>query len=386
MSVRDSAEALRWLRALVLGLLISISSACRASRVYVPQPSRYDSLPRGGEEVLHEARRAFDEGRRADAHAALLSLVQLSPSNIPVRIFLQDVRLSLLEAGEAASGFDFGAVPNPEAWLFEAYLNQADANPSPEVFVLAARLAPDGETALELLDEAGRLDPRCPWVHYGRGYWLQELGQVPEARGAVRTALRIDGGHPPSMRLFGSMLASAGDTTGAIEVLELWVRRAESSPLVTRGHLAEARVDLAALHVLDDEPEEALQVMDMTDFERLRDPALGELVSAAAYAATGEFERALLAARRARELDPTSYLPLVHEALVLQREGSSVSERVVWEELLERIDADPPRPSESSSSPVDFQALLLEVQARARLERLDRMERRGVEARDTFEP
>jgi len=350
-----------------------LGSACGASRTYIATPGRYDIVPRAWEEQLRRARDAFEEGDLEECHEQLAPLAELKPIVLPVRVFLQDVQLGLLGAGREVGGV---LVPPAEAQahLGDLYAQSADANPSAAGYVLAARLSSAGTAALEYLDQAAALDKDCVWVHYGRAWWLFGLRRFPEARKAIQQALDLDAGHLPTMRLHASMLASAGDTKDAVYVLELWLERSADDPLVDPRMRADAQVDLAALLVLEDEAEEALDLLAGIRPGLLPDPARAELVRAAALEDLGLRTLALSAARRAKGLDPDGLLPLVQQALLLQFEGNTAQERALWAQVLLEAESrlEPSNESSAEREALDVQSILIQLQARARIERIDR--------------
>lgn len=351
-------------------------AGCGAGRTYISTPGPYDIVPGAWEEELEAARDAFEEGDLQECETQLAPLAEERPIVLPVRVFLQDVQLGLLGASREVGGV---RVPPERAQvhLGDLYAARADANPSASGYVLAARLADSGEAALDYLSQAAALDSGCVWVPYGRAWWLFRLRRFPEAREAIQDALDLDGGHLPTMRLHGSMLASAGDTKDAVYVLELWLERGADDPLVDPRMRADAKVDLAALLVLEDEAEEALDLLAGIRPDLLPDPARAELVRAAALEDLGLRTLALSAARRAKALDPDGLLSLVQQALLLHFEGNTAQERAMWEMLLLEAESRlEPRGELREASldqreALDVQSILIQLQARARIERID---------------
>jgi hypothetical protein len=365
-------------RAVMLLAVLAPLTACRASRAYEPNPGPYDRIPALWEDDLVRARESFEEGDLAQCHATLLPLAEADPNVIPVRVFQQEVQLGLLGAGQEVAGL---RVPPREARLHLAdiYAQRADANPSATGYVLAARLDTDGDAALAHLEQAEALDPACVWVHYAKGWWLFSLRRFPEARESIEAVFELDGGHMSTMRLQASMFASAGDTLDAIEVLEKWLDRGEEDPLVDPRLRAEGQVDLAALLVLDDEAEAAIDLLASIRPELLPDPARAraELVRAAALEDLGLRTLALSAARRAKGADDDALLALVQQALLMQFEGNTTMERVFWvmvkDEAKARWEREPDETAGLGEDPssLDFQAILVQLQANARIERID---------------
>ena len=95
------------------------------------------------------------------------------------------------------------------------------------------------EDALRLYDEAGRLYPGLPDVHYNAGVSLQKLGRLDEAAGKYRRALDLDPEMAAARDNFGILLTRQGRYGEAIEearrAVELEPRNASA-----RGNLAAA--------------------------------------------------------------------------------------------------------------------------------------------------
>ena len=343
--------------------------SCRSPLTFIATPGPYDQVPPTWFADLASARLAFDRG---DAHTALALVAPLSIEQqrvLPVRLFLQDIELTLLESEGRVGTLVAGTSAEARGILARYYEDQADAKAAAEGYVLAARLAPDGEAALALLAEADTIDPRCVWVHYGRAWWYFVLRRFKEARESLRTALRLDNGHLPSLRLTATIVAGAGESEDAARVLEVWLERTAENPLFAAVDRADALLDLAALEVLLDEPKKALKLLEQLDPRAVRDPARAEEVRAAAHEARGELTRALEAVSRASALRPGALLPLVQQAVLLQAAGDVEGERKSWQRLLELTEQAPPSDDPSA---IDFEAALFSLQAHTRLARLAR--------------
>jgi len=358
---------LLWLGALLIG-------ACGTTRTFVADPGAYDRVPDEWQTDLAAARLAFDRGDPHTAYSRVGPLCLERPQVVPVRIFLQEIELALLER-EGKVGTLVAADPEEARKVLAAfYEKQAGASTRAEGPVLAARLAPDGESALALLDVADAIDPRCIWVHYARAWWRTGLRRFKEARDSLKIALRMDPGHLPSLRLQAILLAGAGDTKDAAAVLEVWLERTSGDPLYSAGERADALLDLAALRVLLGEPRAALDLLEELDPRAVRDPARAEEVRAAAHDARGELTAALEAVRRASDGAPSALLPLVQRAMLLRGAGDPEGERKAWERVVELTEeSSAPADSEDLSS-IDFVSNLYRLQALARLERLARGE------------
>ncbi|HWS15432.1 MAG TPA: tetratricopeptide repeat protein [Candidatus Methylomirabilis sp.] len=95
------------------------------------------------------------------------------------------------------------------------------------------------EDALRLYDEAGRLYPGLPDIHYNAGVSLQKLGRQDEAEGKYRRALDLDPEMAAARDNLGVLMARQGRYDEAIEEAR---RAVELDPrnAATRGNLAAA--------------------------------------------------------------------------------------------------------------------------------------------------
>jgi hypothetical protein len=168
-------------------------------------------------------------------------------------------------------------------------------------------------------------------------------------------------------------------------VIELWLERTEKDPLTDPSKRVEAEVDLAALHLLEGEPQTALEVLGALDQAALVDPSRAELVRAVALQDVGKRSAALVAARRARAGSPNDLLPLVHQAMLLGAEGNTTQERQVWELLLEIDEQKSTGSDGTQEASIDVADLLIRLHANARLQRLN-AERAGATRRKDGTP
>jgi tetratricopeptide (TPR) repeat protein len=352
-----------------VGSAAAFLTACGAPLTFVATPGPYDQVPAAWSAELAAARLAFERGDAHSAYSRVARLCLEEPRVLPVRLFQQDIELALLENDGRVGNLVASSSSEARAVLARYYEEQAEGHAEAEGYVLAARLAPDGEAALALLAEADTVDARCVWVHYGRAWWLFGLRRFKEARESLRTALRLDNGHLPSLRLTATIVAGAGEYEDAAEVLEVWIERTTENPLFAAADRADALLDLAALEVMLDRPKRALGLLEELDPRAVRDPSRAEAVRAAAHGARGELTRALEAVSRASALRPGALLPLVQQAILLQGAGDVEGERKTWQRVLELAEH---APVSDDPAAIDFEAALFSLQANTRLARLAR--------------
>ena len=375
-------------RSPVLRLAVSLGLAflapgCGSSRTFVARPGIYDRIPEEDLERARDARKYLELQNLRRAHEILGELQEKLPDNVPIALLLQEVKLSLLLRGQAAEGPPSPTSPltpaKAQAVLYDFQKSLVEEAPSVVGLILAARVAADPETALVHLDLVAGEDPECIWIHYGRAHFLYLTRRFPEVRAEIAAALELDPGHLPTLRLEATLLAQAGDVSEAIEVLEYWLEQSAEDPFVDPRMYAEAQVDLAALYVFDDEPQDALAYLSAVNRRFLRDDlsrARATLVRAAALEATGNHAAALGAAQEAQRLDPGELLALVDQAYLLKRIFGQDREEQAWEELVATAEAERERREQAgepaSQDDLDFQGMLYELQARTRLERIRR--------------
>ena len=349
--------------ALVLLFALTFGFGC-GKRAYVSSSGRYDRIPKDWQAKLLEARSQLDAEDLDGAYMLLSELATQNPRILPVRVFLQEIELRLLEERGRAGRL---SVPSPDqahAWLSNYYLTQSEANPSPESLILAARLEKDARSALALLDQAEALDPRCVWIPYARAWCNFVDYRFTPAEDAIREAFKLDSGHLQTMRLQAVVLTAAGESAGAMQVLSLWLRRTAGDPLVSAEQRGEALLDLASLKVLNGETKDALRILDAIDPRVIAKIARLDQVRAAALEDRDAFELAHEAIRRSQLTAPEDPLPLIQKARLYARQGDDENELATWNELLEHLEEHP--------DSAGFSALIYRLQALTRLQRHER--------------
>ncbi len=353
--------------------------ACRSAPAYVAKPGPYDRLSVEALEKARTARFAWEDGDLKRAHRLVREALVTDAANVPLAIFLQEIELALLQEGEEVEGRPVPTerldAEQARALLEGFYLAQARVSQHPVPWLLAARLAPDEESRGARLEVALQLEPDFVWGHYAQAWSAYRRREFPEAREAVARALETDPGHPASRRLEANLLANAGEGSRAVRILSLWLGQAAEDPFVSSRALREARIDLAALYVSAGRAEEALELLAAVEFPEREVRARAELVRAAAYEERGDLDLALSSARLAASFAPDDLLPLVHEAL-LAAQGDELfpDELAAWERVLETARTQAELSEEASmhdaEAAVDFQNLLIQLQAQTYLARL----------------
>jgi Flp pilus assembly protein TadD len=172
------------------------------------------------------------------------------------------------------------------------------------------------EDALRLYEEAGRLYPGLPDVHYNAGVSLQKLGRLDEAAGKYRRALDLDPAMAAARDNFGILLARMGRYGEAIEearrAVELEPRNASA-----RGNLAAAYCGCGRLDEGIREYRMAVEI----------DPGIPRVMSglARAYFSRGSYREAAVACEQAEALG-CRFDAAMLETLNRYREGRPVGE------------------------------------------------------------
>lgn len=340
------ARSVRSLLACLAGSLVACSLLPRGEGTYASRPGPYDLLHAVTLEEVALARQLCEEGELATARPYVHKLAGREPHNLPLACLAQDLDIALGDEAAVAAererarslARDQGGVP---------------------ALLLAARLEPESEVRRELLDAALEREPESAWVHYAIAHHEALAGRWSEASRRVDRALLIDPGHLGARRLETMLLARAGERDDAIAALQRWLRTAAPSPFVSQRELAEARLDLAQLMLLEGNPRAAGRVLEELVDGEVRSPRLYELLAAVEQ----DQQRprlALAAAWQAEEEAPGDPLPLVQQALLheewLADPGAA---REAWRRVVE-----------TARGGSDLATLLLVLRARAALERL----------------
>jgi tetratricopeptide (TPR) repeat protein len=311
-----------------------------------PRPGPHDLLVRVLTQEVAEVQRLRASGDLDTARAWVARLASREPDHLPLACLNQDVQI------EAA-----GAEGLPE--LRKAAQDRIDAGPDLVGLLLAARVAPDADSARSLLDRALELAPDSAWPHYALAHLEAREGRWRVAGERVDRALLADPGHAWAWRLKTQILARGGPREQCIHELRLWIEAERSNPFFQRSEIDAARMDLAQQLLLHRESEEAREVLAQMDGSAQAGARCQQLTAAIDQAET-EPRAALQSARLAAAADPTDALSLVQQALLEEDWlGNPEEARQLWQSVLE-----------VSATRGDLAGLLLSLRARAALERL----------------
>lgn len=363
---------------LALCAWLTLTAACRGtgSVSYAEEPGPYDRLSPVELDVLAEAARQRSAGELELARRRLDTLAAAVPGNLVAATALQDVELELLAAGLVVPGVaEAGARATPTAALYAVYSARAEEEGTASACVLAARVAPGAQAREAWLGRALAEDPRCVWAHYALAWSHARERRYELARESLERALDLDPGHPPSRRLEAALLARGGELERAVAAYRAWIERYGEDPRPGARATAEARLDLASLLVLANEPEEALATLDDLDPDLLTDPAVAGLARVTALDQLDRTEEALAEARRLAQESPLDPRPRVLEALLLaDRLRDPAGARAAWEDVLGRLDSAAEGAGGGAGTyqaAGDLTQLFLRLEARAALARLD---------------
>ncbi len=350
------ARGARWSPVLATWLLAAACSAPTVNPRAIGRGAPADALAPAALALLERGLASLAEGRMEDALELLRALALDHPQHVPVGIWLQEARLSQARSTPAA-GFE----GNPDEPLRRAYRERADAEPSVLALLLAARVEDDPVASLLLLDRALELDPASAWAHYGRAHVLARRGDLDEAGRALDAALAREPAHLPARRLAAWLAARTGRSDEAVGALESWIADCGADLLLVPARRDEARLDLALLLLHAGRTERASQVLGALE-GTAAEPFRRLCAQAVALEARGRYVDALAAARAASTASPRAVLPLVQQALILERRlGDARLAREAWGRVLEL--------SEDSE---DLGLLLQRWRAQVHLERLER--------------
>ncbi|MCA8981986.1 MAG: tetratricopeptide repeat protein [Planctomycetes bacterium] len=261
----------------------------------------------------------LEAGRAEPARDALRVIATRRRDVFLLQRWLQEAELAVAqERAEFLRAAGDTETPDPLTDLRESYRDRAEESGTATDLVLAARIEDDAPAALHLLDRAVEADPLDPWAWYGRAHVSVLLGRWKDAREALQRCLELNPRHLQALRLSAWIQAEAGSRDAAIDELSSWIALAGDDPTVEPGVRDAARLDLALLLVQEGESNRALRLIDQLEDSSV-DPVRRFTALAAVCEARGEYLDALEAINLARDEDPQALLPVVQEALLIER-------------------------------------------------------------------
>lgn len=269
--------------------------------------------------LLAHAIAELDGGRAEVARDELRRLADVRPESFAVQRWLQESEVAVArERADFLATLDAEEAIDPLVELREAYRERAEESGSATDLLLAARIEDDAPAALYLTDRALAADPDFGWAWYGRAHVAVRLGDWETARSALTECLARSPRHLEALRLSAWLQAEAGSRKAAIAELTRWLDLAPGDPTLAPGELESARLDLAMLLVQEGDTGEARDLLEGL-VEADLDPVRLWTAFAAMYEARGDLLDALEATESAREADPDALLPVVQQALLVER-------------------------------------------------------------------
>jgi len=348
-----------------LVLLALLATACGSA----PSGPDYKAAWRTAPELtgsdldrLVAAQAELEAGRSEPARDALRVLALRRKDVFLLQRALQDAELAVAEErADFISSTGDTEAPDPLIELRELYRERAEETGTATDLLLAARIEDDAPAALHLVDRAIAADPNSSWAWYGRAHISVLLGSWKEARAALERCLELNPRHLPALRLSAWIQAEAGSRNAAISELQSWLALAAGDPTLGEGVYEAAQLDLALLLVQASETSHALELLGGLS-EADVDPLRRFTALAAAREARGEYLDALEAINLAREQDPAALLPVVQEALLIERHfGDPARALKAWRLALEL-----------SRQQKDLGAVLQRTRAEVHIGRLER--------------
>ncbi len=227
------------------------------------------------------------EGRPDEAVSHYRKAVELKPE-LPAVHFNLGIALSAQgRLDEAEAAYRRGLVLEPD-----------NAQGWCDLGILLGRKGLVGE-ATECFRRALAVDPQHASAHYNIGMSLQAQGRADEAAGHYRQTLRQLPDSPEALYGLGTALAATGDHAGALENLGLVVKLRPDDPVAlnTMAWLLATAPDADLRR-----PGEAVRLAEhAADLTKRETPEILDTL-AAAYAAGGDYRRAIVEAQAAVDL------------------------------------------------------------------------------------
>lgn len=305
----------------------------------------------------------LDSGRAEPARDSLRVLATRRRDVFLLQRWLQEAELVVArERADFLRASGDTETPDPLVELRESYRERAEETGTATDLVLAARIEDDAPAALHLLDRAVAVDPLDPWAWYGRAHVSVLLGRWKDAREALDRCLELSPRHLQALRLSAWIQAEAGSRDAAIDELSSWLALTDGDPTISAELRDAARLDLALLLVQEGEPNRAVELIEDLAGSSV-DPLRRFTALAAVCEARGEYLDALEAINLARDEDPQALLPVVQEALLIERHfGDPRRALKAWKLALEL-----------SRQQKDLGAVLQRTRAEVHIGRLERL-------------
>jgi tetratricopeptide (TPR) repeat protein len=309
-------------RSMHVVLALAILGACGApGPVVIPvTTSRYDALEASQLADFRAARTAFEAHDFATAHDAFERLLAADPENICIGTWLEEC--------------EFAAGETPAA-ITERWAERARQAPSVANEVLAARVATDAEARDAALARAEAIDRHCAWIHHARAFAAASISDWPAARKHIAAAKEADPGNLWTYWL-SAWIATRTETIEEVaSALAGFIERARDDPRIARTLLDSARLDLALVWTLYDEPRDARDLLAEVD-PNGPDAARRLLALAQIRQALGDLKGALAAAEDAEKTAPDDILPVVQQAVLFEEwMHDDVRAEEAWKRALE---------------------------------------------------
>ncbi len=270
-------------------------------------------------ELVARAIAAIDAGRAEVARDELRVIAARRRDSFAVQRWLQEAEIAVArERADFLATLEAEETEDPLVALRERYRERAEESGAATDLLLAARIEDDAPAALYLTDRALAADPDLAWAWYGRAHVAVRLGDWQTARSALAECLARQPRHLEALRLSAWLQAEAGSRKEAISELERWLALAPGDATLAPGELDAARLDLAMMLVQEGDTAEARDLLESL-VEADLDPVRLWSAFAAMYEARGDLLDALEATESARAADPDALLPVVQQALLVER-------------------------------------------------------------------
>jgi tetratricopeptide (TPR) repeat protein len=332
-----------------------------------PGPRPYEAISAATLDTVRTGVHEFELENYDSANRIFAAAQREAPNDLRVSIWMQEVTLALAEERSRRLTLPLTGGNSARAKLRRQYRRAAEAAPSPESYILAARLEDDQRSAELLLERALELDPDMAWAHYAWAHAAARAGDWGVVNEQLARTFELDPNHLPALRLHARAQATSGELDEAVLAYEAWLEMAHEDWLATKHVRDTAQLDLALVFLSKGEPERASELLD--DLEGQNIDELRRLTAkAATLEALGRPADAREVAIAAQYLDRQALLPAVQEALLLELWlNDPWSAREAWRRVLEL-----------SGGQADLAAGLQRFRAQLHLQRLTERGMRGT--------